>query len=245
MTATPIPRTLALTVYGDLAVSEIAKPPASRKPIVTSWIEERRAPEAYRRLTRLLERGPPGLRRLPADRGVGDLAGPRRGGGGRAAAARRAPRVPRRLPAREAEAGRPARADGALQGARARRARRDDGDRGRRRRPERDRDDRPGGRPVRPRAAPPAARPCRARGGAVVLPAGLAAEGGADGSRGAAGWRRWSRRPTASSSPRSTWSSAARASCSARASRASPICASRSCAPTARCSSGRGRRRRS
>ncbi len=57
MTATPIPRTLALTVYGDLAVSEIAKPPASRKPIVTSWIEERRAPEAYRRLTRLLREG--------------------------------------------------------------------------------------------------------------------------------------------------------------------------------------------
>jgi ATP-dependent DNA helicase RecG len=57
MTATPIPRTLALTVYGDLSVSEIAKPPASRKPIVTSWIEERRAPEAYRRLTRLLAEG--------------------------------------------------------------------------------------------------------------------------------------------------------------------------------------------
>lgn len=57
MTATPIPRTLALTVYGDLAVSEIAKPPASRKPIVTSWIEERRASEAYTRLTRLLREG--------------------------------------------------------------------------------------------------------------------------------------------------------------------------------------------
>jgi ATP-dependent DNA helicase RecG len=54
MTATPIPRTLALTVYGDLAVSEIAKPPASRRPIVTRWIPEERAPEAYRRLTRLL-----------------------------------------------------------------------------------------------------------------------------------------------------------------------------------------------
>ena len=57
MTATPIPRTLALTVYGDLDVSEIAKPPASRKPIVTRWIREDRAPEAYRRLTRLLLEG--------------------------------------------------------------------------------------------------------------------------------------------------------------------------------------------
>ena len=57
MTATPIPRTLALTVYGDLAVSEIAKPPASRKPVVTRWIPEERASEAYRRLTRLLREG--------------------------------------------------------------------------------------------------------------------------------------------------------------------------------------------
>jgi ATP-dependent DNA helicase RecG len=57
MTATPIPRTLALTVYGDLAVSEIARPPASRKPVVTRWVEEGRAPEAYRRLTRLLREG--------------------------------------------------------------------------------------------------------------------------------------------------------------------------------------------
>jgi ATP-dependent DNA helicase RecG len=57
MTATPIPRTLALTVYGDLAVSEIAKPPASRKPVITSWILEDKAPEAYRRLKRLLDEG--------------------------------------------------------------------------------------------------------------------------------------------------------------------------------------------
>jgi len=57
MTATPIPRTLALTVYGDLAVSEIAKPPASRKPVITSWISEERASEAYIRLTRLLSDG--------------------------------------------------------------------------------------------------------------------------------------------------------------------------------------------
>jgi ATP-dependent DNA helicase RecG len=57
MTATPIPRTLALTVYGDLAVSEIAKPPKGRKPVVTRWIPEERASEAYRRLRRLLDEG--------------------------------------------------------------------------------------------------------------------------------------------------------------------------------------------
>jgi ATP-dependent DNA helicase RecG len=57
MTATPIPRTLALTVYGDLAVSEIAKPPASRKPVITSWITEDRASAAYTRLARLLREG--------------------------------------------------------------------------------------------------------------------------------------------------------------------------------------------
>jgi ATP-dependent DNA helicase RecG len=57
MTATPIPRTLALTVYGDLAVSEIAKPPRGRKPVVTRWIPEERASEAYRRLCRLLDEG--------------------------------------------------------------------------------------------------------------------------------------------------------------------------------------------
>jgi ATP-dependent DNA helicase RecG len=57
MTATPIPRTLALTVYGDLALSTIEKPPASRKPVVTTWITEERVPEAYMRLTRLLREG--------------------------------------------------------------------------------------------------------------------------------------------------------------------------------------------
>jgi ATP-dependent DNA helicase RecG len=57
MTATPIPRTLALTIYGDLALSEIAKPPATRQPVVTSWITEERVPEAYTRLARLLREG--------------------------------------------------------------------------------------------------------------------------------------------------------------------------------------------
>src|SRR5207253_8554366 len=57
MTATPIPRTLALTVYGDLAVTEIAKPPASRKPIVTRWVGAERSSEAYTRLCAHLDAG--------------------------------------------------------------------------------------------------------------------------------------------------------------------------------------------
>jgi ATP-dependent DNA helicase RecG len=57
MTATPIPRTLALTVYGDLAVSEIAKPPANRKPIKTAWVTEERSAAAYSRLRKHLDAG--------------------------------------------------------------------------------------------------------------------------------------------------------------------------------------------
>jgi ATP-dependent DNA helicase RecG len=57
MTATPIPRTLALTVYGDLAVTEIAKPPANRQPIVTAWVGEELSSAAYERLTAHLDQG--------------------------------------------------------------------------------------------------------------------------------------------------------------------------------------------
>jgi ATP-dependent DNA helicase RecG len=57
MTATPIPRTLALTVYGDLSVSEIAKPPAMRKPIITRWVTAERESDAYMRLRRHLDDG--------------------------------------------------------------------------------------------------------------------------------------------------------------------------------------------
>ena len=57
MTATPIPRTLALTVYGDLSVTEIAKPPANRKPIETAWVTEERSSAAYQRLRKHLDGG--------------------------------------------------------------------------------------------------------------------------------------------------------------------------------------------
>ena len=37
MTATPIPRTAAMTVYGDLDVSVLGEKPAGRQPVVTEW----------------------------------------------------------------------------------------------------------------------------------------------------------------------------------------------------------------
>ncbi len=57
MTATPIPRTLALTVFGELDVTEIAKPPASRKPIITAWVGAERSSDAYARLCVHLDAG--------------------------------------------------------------------------------------------------------------------------------------------------------------------------------------------
>lgn len=48
MTATPIPRTLTLTVFGDLDVSVLEKPPPGRGSVVTRWVGREKRPEAFR-----------------------------------------------------------------------------------------------------------------------------------------------------------------------------------------------------
>jgi ATP-dependent DNA helicase RecG len=57
MTATPIPRTLALTVYGDLDVSIIDELPPGRKPIVTKHVTEDRIEQVWSFLKEQIRQG--------------------------------------------------------------------------------------------------------------------------------------------------------------------------------------------
>lgn len=57
MTATPIPRTLALTVYGDLDISTIKEMPGGRKGIVTYWVGEERREKVYEFMKEELDSG--------------------------------------------------------------------------------------------------------------------------------------------------------------------------------------------
>src|SRR5215204_2218875 len=57
MTATPIPRTLSLTLYGDLEVSVLDELPPGRKPVKTRIIELSEREEAYEAVRAELEAG--------------------------------------------------------------------------------------------------------------------------------------------------------------------------------------------
>ena len=57
MTATPIPRTLGMTIFGDLDVSVIEHLPPGRKDIVTRWIEPEKLPQAYEFIREKIEQG--------------------------------------------------------------------------------------------------------------------------------------------------------------------------------------------
>ncbi len=173
MTATPIPRTAAMTVYGDLDVSVLDELPPGRTPIVTRWADgpllEAEAWAAVRAevaagrqayvVCPLIEESEKleaasaeeTFARLQAD----ELAGLRLG----------------LLHGRMAAADKEATMD-AFRTRRPRRARRHDRDRGRRRRRQRDGDGDPRRRPLRHRPAAPAAGPRRARRPRVAMLAG-------------------------------------------------------------------------
>ncbi|MFA6386402.1 MAG: ATP-dependent DNA helicase RecG [Candidatus Paceibacterota bacterium] len=57
MTATPIPRTLALTIYGDLDLSIIDEMPLGRKQVITEIVKENKRAEAYEKIKKELEEG--------------------------------------------------------------------------------------------------------------------------------------------------------------------------------------------
>jgi ATP-dependent DNA helicase RecG len=57
MTATPIPRTLAMTVYGDLEVSIIDELPPGRLPVITKLCYESRRGESYELMRQVLRQG--------------------------------------------------------------------------------------------------------------------------------------------------------------------------------------------
>ena len=57
MTATPIPRTLAMTLYGDLDVSVIDELPPGRKPVVTQHVFDRSLPSLYDSIRNQIRQG--------------------------------------------------------------------------------------------------------------------------------------------------------------------------------------------
>jgi ATP-dependent DNA helicase RecG len=57
MSATPIPRTLALTLYGDMDISIITELPAGRRPVATHWVKEKSREDVYKFVSEEVRQG--------------------------------------------------------------------------------------------------------------------------------------------------------------------------------------------
>ena len=223
MSATPIPRTLAMTFYADLDVSAIDEMPPGRTPVATRLVNNKRRGEVIERVRRACAEGRQAYwvcplieesEKLELQTAVALHA---RAHGGAA-------RIRRRPAARPDEARRQGRGDGRLRRREDPRAGRDDGDRSRRRRAERVADGDRARRALRARAAAPVARARRPRRRPRARATCCSRSRSPTPRR--RGSRSSSRTPTASRSRARTSSSAAPANSSARSSRACRSCAS-------------------
>lgn len=57
MTATPIPRTLAITMYGDMDLSVIRQMPSGRRPVKTVWVRPKQFPQVVDWIQRQVDAG--------------------------------------------------------------------------------------------------------------------------------------------------------------------------------------------
>ncbi|MBX3355138.1 MAG: ATP-dependent DNA helicase RecG [Phycisphaeraceae bacterium] len=77
MTATPIPRTMGMTLYGDLDVSTLRGRPPGRRPVLTRFVSGTKAPEVYAYVRGRLDRGEQAFVVVPAvdesDAGLKDV----------------------------------------------------------------------------------------------------------------------------------------------------------------------------
>jgi len=72
MTATPIPRTLAMTAYGDLDISVIDQKPKGRKTVKTKVLEKDKKTKAFDRVRALLSKGRQGFIIYPLVENIGE-----------------------------------------------------------------------------------------------------------------------------------------------------------------------------
>lgn len=74
LTATPIPRSLALTLYGELDIALLAHKPAGRKPIITELVPPQEHADLYAKIDKRLEAGEQMYVVCPSITGTAEMA---------------------------------------------------------------------------------------------------------------------------------------------------------------------------